>query len=441
VKDLIIFGGGAAGTRAAMLAAKAGLSVALIECGAPGGGAVREGYWQYKRLLADAADLIRGRAGFLGLRLLSESHVHCAILKRAQEETDKLAKTHEDTLKRLGVEIISGIGRAEGMRDRRYIVSAGGGRYETRRLLIATGSVPLIPDITGIEEHIQSGLIITPKEVLFEKLPRRVIIDGGNIRALQIAAWFAAHRVGVMLITRGGNIAEELDTDISRWLARVLQGIEHLGHAQITTVDGQSVTMTVKDGGRSVECDKVVIGAKRAPATRGMGLGTMGVSIENGAIITDFTCHTNIPDVYAAGDVNMRTLSALGAFYEAQACVSNMLGRRTTVNYRALPRIFNCGAIGASVGETEESARAMGHTPTCVTVSVLDRAGEGFVKLIVNEKRNLIGAHICGWDGLDVIWELAAMIESGIDLNHSAHQLRPMSVMGDTVQQAILQIK
>jgi len=440
VKDLTILGGGAAGNRAAMLAAKAGLSVTLIECVAAGGGVLREGYWPYKRLLADAADLTRGRGGFLGLRLLSESHVHCAILKRAQEETEKLARAHEDTLKGLGVEIINGIGRVEGMRERRYIVSADDTRYETRRLLIATGSVPLVPDIANIEEHVQRGLIITPKEVLFEKLPRRVIIAGGNIRALQIAAWFASHRIGVMLISRGGNIAEELDADVSRWLTRVLQGIEYLEHSKIATIDGKSVSVTVKGGGRSVECDKIVIGAKRAPATRGMGLGSMGVAIENGAILTDLTCHTNLPDVYAAGDVNMRTLSALGAFYEAEACVSNMLGRRSAINYRAIPRIFNCGAIGASVGETEETARAAGYTPTCVTVNILDRAQEGFVKLIADEKHHLIGAHICGWDGLEVIWELAALIESGIDLNRSARQLRPMSVMGDAVQQAILKL-
>jgi dihydrolipoamide dehydrogenase len=439
VKDLIILGGGAAGNRAAMLAAKAGLSVALIECGAPGGGAVREGYWQYRRLLADAADLTRGRSGFLGLRLLSESHVHNTILKRAHEETEKLAATQGETLRDLGVDVINGIGRAEGMRDRRYFVSADNVRYETRRLLIATGSVPLIPNIDGIEEHIQSDLIISPKEILFEKLPRRVIIDGGNIRALQIAAWFASHRVGVMLICQE-YIAEELDTEVSRWLTRTIQGIEYLEHSQITAVHGQSITMTVKDGGRTVECDKVVIGAKRAPATRGIGLGNLGVTIENGAIITDMTCHTNLPEVYAAGDVNMRTLSATGALYEADACVSNMLGRRTAVNYRAMPRIFNCGAIGASIGETEETARAAGFSPICVKINILDRAQEGFVKIITDDRYRLIGAHICGWDGEEVIWDLAAMIESGANVLQSTRLLRPVSVMGDTVQQAILKL-
>ncbi|MCL2080555.1 MAG: FAD-dependent oxidoreductase [Oscillospiraceae bacterium] len=440
MKDLLILGGGAAGSRAAMLAARAGFSVALIECGAPGGGAVREGYWPYKRLLTDAADLTRGREGFLGLRLLSESHVYCSILKRAQEETEKLAQAHENTMRELGVEIIAGIGRVEDMHDRRYMVSAGDTRIEARRLLIATGSVPFIPNIEGIEELLRSGLIITPKEVLYDKLPRRVIVAGGNIRALQIAAWFASHRSAVILTSDGDNIAEELDADVSRWLKRSLKGIEYLEQTQITAVSGQRVSMTARGGGRSVECDKIVIGAKRCPATRGMGLGGVGVAIENGAIITDLTCHTNLPDVYAAGDVNMRTLSALGAFCEAEACVSNMLGRRAAVAYRALPRIFDCGAMGASVGETEESARAVGYTPVCVKVNIFGRIQEGFVKLIADDKNRLIGAHICGWSGAETVWKLAAMIESSADLSQSARRLHPASVMEDAVQQALLKL-
>lgn len=438
--DLTILGGGAAGNRAALLAAKAGLSVTLLECGAPGGGAVHEGYWVYKRLLSDAADLTRGREGFLGLRLLTESHIHGAIIKRAQEESERLSQTHEQMLKDLDVEVINGVARLEGLRDRRYIVATENTRHESRRLLIATGSVPLIPDIPDIEKHIQSGLIITPKEILFDKLPRKVIIMGGNIRALQMAAWFASHRVAVVLTSPTSNFAEELDPEAALWLTRTIKGIEYLEHSEITLVNGQHVTITTRDGGRSIECDKVVIGAKRCPATRGMGLGSAGIAIENGAIITDLTCHTNLPDVYAAGDVNMRTLNATGAFCEAEVCVSNMLGHRATVAYRALPRIFDCGVTGASVGETDENARAMGYATTCVKTNIYGRPEEGFVKLVVDDKNRLIGAHLCGWGSSEVIWELSAMIERNIDLAHSSRLLHPATAMADTVQRALLKL-
>ncbi|MCL1820091.1 MAG: FAD-dependent oxidoreductase [Oscillospiraceae bacterium] len=417
--DLTVLGGGAAGSRAAILAAKAGLSVTMIECGESGGGALHESYWPYRKLLSDAG-----------------SQAHDKVVKSAAKETKILSDLHEKTLSSLGVDVINGAGRIDGLKGRNYKIEVNGVRIETPRVLIATGSMPFIPDIPGIDTSISNGFVITPKEVLYSKLPRRVVVIGGNIRALQVAAWFAANRAAVILTLPGNSVAAELDSGVALWLRHNLRGIEYLEHSDITAINGQRVKLSTHAGRRSVECDKVVAGAKRAPAARGMGLGDIGIVIEDGAVVTDQRCRTHLPDVYAAGDVNMRTLSAYGAFAEAEVCVANILGKHETVAYRAIPRIFNCGAAGASVGETEESARAIGLKPICAEAKILGRAEEGFVKLVTDGGKRLIGAHLCGWGGEEIIWELAAMMDSDINISG----LRPGSVIAETAVRAILNL-
>lgn len=438
--DLTILGGGAAGARAAMLAAKAGFSVVLLECGAAGGGAVHESYWPYRGMLADAASLIRGREGFLGLRMISESHVYEAMLKRAQSETALLSASQSETLKHLGVETVNAAGYVEGLKNHRYIVSAEGKLYESRRLMICTGSVPHIPDFPDVETHISSGFIVTPKELTYQKLPHRAIVAGSGLRNLQMAAWLAANRVQTLMLCGGTRIVRELDPEVETWLIRSLRGIEFLTSSRIASLNHEHAVLSSENGGRAVDCDKIVTGGKRSPATRGIGLNNAGVAIENGAIITDLTCHTNLPDVYAAGDVNMRSLSAAGAFREAEVSVSNMLGRRENMAYRAIPRIFECGVSGASVGETVEEANAMGYQSVCVTVNVGGAAENGFVKLVADDKGRLMGAHLCGHSEIGIIWELAAIIESNADIRSSSKYLSPRTAIADTVQQALLRL-
>ena len=438
--DLTILGGGAAGSRTAMLAAKAGFSVVLIECGASGGGAVNEGFWPYRGMLSDAADVMRGREGFLGLRMLSESHIYSAMLKHMRAEVDALAASQAETLKTLGAETVCSAGCVEGLRRGRYIVKAGGTDYESRRLMLCPGSMPLIPDLPDIERFISDEFVITPKELLYQKLPERAVVEGGGIRSLQMAAWLAANRVRTALVCPGQSIAAELDKDVAEWLKNNIKGIDFVTNAGISALKPEHAVLSINGMERAARCDKVVIGGRRRPATRGIGLDNTGVSLKNGAIVTDSTCQTNLPDVYAAGDVNMRSLSAIGAFREAEVSVSNMMGRKANMRYDAVPRIFMCGAAGASVGETEESAGAGGHRFSCVKESIRGSGRNGFVKVLADEKGRVLGAHMCGYGDTGVIWELSACIENNADITEAARYICPRTDAAEAVQRALLRL-
>ncbi|GHV05514.1 dihydrolipoyl dehydrogenase [Clostridia bacterium] len=442
--DLTILGGGAAGCRAAMLAAKAGLDVTLLEGDALGGAAAHEGYWCYRRLLKDAAEWGAARRGVNGLALRPDAPLYDLAREHMRAASTDIIKSGRDTMEALGVQVIHAAGHVKGLRNRRYVVTTGEGEgYESRRLLIATGSIPSAPDSVDLSDASRKGMILSPRDLL--KLPSAmgVVILGGTVRDLQMAAWLAANQVSVTLLSPTAHIAEELDDELTAWLFQTgrLGSIHSHIDAKLASVTLGRATISTSGGGQSIRCDKLVLGGRRHPATRGIGLGGAAIALDNtGAVVTDLTGRTNLPDVYAAGDVNGRTQTALGAFLEAETVVANMLGERICANYAALPVLFKCGLGAASVGDTEDSAAARGVKAVSVTVPVAGRREDGFVKIVADTENRVIGAHICHQDGeTGVIWGLAEIVNKALNAKAAARKITPDSLLADTAQQALLQ--
>ncbi len=439
--DLTIIGGGAAGCHAAMLAARAGFSVVLIENSTLGGCAQTDGYWPFRSLLLDAATVARGRDGFLGLQMSEKYPIYDTMLGRMHTQMKALGNRQLENLQSLGVEVVRAAGHVKGLRNHRYVVTTGDNFYESRRLLLAMGSVPAVPDLPEVEKHVKAGNMITPFELINRKLPQKAAVLGSGLKGLQMAAWLAAQLVPVTVIERQQTIAPEFDADVSAWLKQRLTGIQFVTDAKLVGITGEQITLTQASGGLSIPFDTVVLGDKRWPATRGLGLNNAAIATENGAVITDLTCHTNLPDVYAAGDVSMRTTSQLGAVRQAEVSVANMLGQRTSLNMRALPTVFDCGVQAASVGETTATAQAMGTAVAIMTLPIEGHWELGFCKLVMEKStRKLIGAHLCGSDGVEVIWELSASIEAGLTVGQTLHTLLPRTTMADLVQTVLLQL-
>ncbi|GHU86979.1 dihydrolipoyl dehydrogenase [Clostridia bacterium] len=426
--DLTVLGGGAAGCRAAMLAARAGFSVVLLEGGALGGAAAHEGYWAYRHLLRDAG------AGENPYDLAREN-------MRAATETQ--VRAARDTLRSLGVEIVRANGHVKGLRNRRYVVTTDDNFYESRRLLIAAGSIASAPDALDLEKARGDGMALSPRDLLNMPSAMKVLVLGGTLNDLRMAAWLAANKVSVTLSSPGERIAEELDGELCEWIksSQRLGSVQYLTDAKLASLGNRRAIVSTLSGGQTVQCERVILGGRRRPATRGIGLGHAAVAMDGaGAVITDLTCRTNLPDVYAAGDVNGRSQTALGAFLEAEVCVSNMLGEHRRMAYNALPSIFRCGFSCASVGDTEESAAAKNIRAVSVTVPVGGRHEDGFAKILADDGGRVIGAHLCHvYEGVSVIWALAGIIEKSGTARAAARKIMPDSLLSDAVQQALLQ--
>jgi dihydrolipoamide dehydrogenase len=188
----------------------------------------------------------------------------------------------------------------------------------------------------------------------------------------------------------------------------------------------------------------------RKPAVQDIGLENIGVEIERGAVKTDDRGKTNVPEVYAAGDVNGRYMLAHTAYREAEVCVNNMLGKRDIVRYHAIPSVIYTNPEVASVGETEESARQKGIEFEVAKVSMRysgryvaeNEGGDGICKVLINKKyRNVIGVHMIGNYSSEIIYGAGLMIEAEMRVKDIKELVFPHPTVSEVIRECIFQFE
>ena len=181
-----------------------------------------------------------------------------------------------------------------------------------------------------------------------------------------------------------------------------------------------------------------------------IGLENIGVEVENGAIKTDERGKTNVPEVYAAGDVNGKSMLAHTAYREAEVCVNNMLGRRDIMRYNAVPSVIYTNPEVACVGETEETAREKGIEFEVVKLPMRysgryvaeNEGGDGICKLLINKKyRNLIGVHMIGNYSSEIIYGACIMIETEMRIRDIKELVFPHPTVSEIIREGIFQYK
>ena len=168
----------------------------------------------------------------------------------------------------------------------------------------------------------------------------------------------------------------------------------------------------------SLACDLVLVSVGRRARTAGIGLETVGVLMERGAIVTDECSRTSVPGIWAAGDVNGKSMLAHTAYREGEVAINNMLGKKDRVDYRAIPAVIYTNPEVGTVGETKESAEKAGMKVTEHTISLRysgryiaeNEGGDGIVKIIVGEHREIVGVHMIGSYASEIIYGAAAMV-------------------------------
>ncbi len=451
--DLVVLGGGPAGYLAAERAADEGLKVALIEKQFLGGVCLNEGCIPTKTFLNSAKIYDHTKHGEkFGVNAKNVTIDHKAVVARKNDVRAKLVAGIKSALKAGKVEIVEGEGVIEG-KSEGFNVRVADKVYTGKKLLIATGSRPMLPPISGLSEALASGFAMTNREILdMEEIPEHLAVIGGGVIGLEMASYFNSVGSKVTVIEMMQSIAGPTDREISNVLLKryTNMGLTFELGAKVTAL-GDGTIVYEKDGKSNVlHADKVLVSIGRVAATNGIGLENIGVETIRGAIVTDDFGRTNVPDVYAAGDVNGKSMLAHTAYREAEVCINHMVGKRDHMRYNAIPAVIYTNPEVAGVGETEESAKAKGIAYKKSTVSMMysgrymaeNTDYDGICKVIVEEKTGkIIGIHMIGTYVSEIIFSAAMMIECELRVSDVKELVFPHPTVCEIVREAIFKMK
>ena len=452
--DLVVIGGGPAGYLAAERAGHAGLKTLVIEKREFGGVCLNEGCVPSKTFLnsAKVVDYANHAANY-GVNVEGKATVdQKKVVERKNGVVKMLVSGIKAQLKKNKVTMKSAEAYIEGKDADGYVVKAGEEKYLAKRLLIATGSMPVVPPITGLKEGIQSGLVLTNREILdLDKIPETLVVIGGGVIGLEMASYFSSVGSKVIVVEMLDKIAGPTEKEVSSILQKSLEKkgiIFNLG-CKVTEIAKDGVVFERNGKAEKVNADKILLSIGRRAVTANIGLENIGVNMERGAIVTDDKMRTNVANVYAAGDVNGKIMLAHTAYREAEVAINNMTGKKDVMRYNVIPSVIYTNPEIGTVGETEESAKAKGYDVKVVSIPMTysgryvaeNTALDGICKLIINNKTNtLIGAHVIGSYAGEFIVTVSAMIDLEVDIENIKKLVFPHPTVCEIVREAIFQI-
>ncbi len=417
--DLYVIGAGSGGVRASRIAAGHGARVAICEDSRVGGTCVIRGCVP-KKLMSYAAHFaedFEDAAGF-GWQVERARFSWPEFLQRKDAEIDRLNRIYLKLLADSGVTLHEGRGRLVDA----HTVEVNGKRYTAERILVAVGGRPMKPDFPGSEHALTSDEIFHIPE-----LPRRMVIVGGGYIAVEFAGIFNALGTEVHLLYRGEQILRGFDADVRRVLAREMQarGVHIHLHTQVERVD-KSVDGSLHvhlRGGDTLEVDTFLCATGRVPRTEGLGLERAGVYVnEKGEIPVDHDARTNVPHIFAVGDVTGRIALTPVAIKEGHAFADTQFGGKPWFpSHENVPSAVFSQPPVASVGLSEGEAHTL-HEDLDIYLSefrplkhtLSGREEKTMMKLVVcRETDRVLGCHMVGPDAPEIMQGVAIAIQCG----------------------------
>jgi dihydrolipoamide dehydrogenase len=278
-----------------------------------------------------------------------------------------------------------------------------------------------------------------------------MVIVGGGVIGLEMASYFNSVGSKVTVIEMLDKIAGPTDREISSILQKNYEkkGITFKLGCKVTGLPKGAVEFEESGKKQTVDADYVLLSIGRRPVTAGLGLEKLGVLVERGHIVVDDIGQTNVPGVYAAGDVNGNWMLAHVAYREAEVVVNNMLGKRDVMRYNAVPSVIYTNPEVGCVGETEESAKAKGLSCKVASISMNysgrymaeNANGDGICKIVVDPVRNrMIGCHIIGNYASEIIVAAAMLIETEMKIEDIKEFIFPHPTVCEIIREAIFQL-
>ncbi len=417
--DLFVIGAGSGGVRAARVAAAHGARVGICEESRVGGTCVIRGCVPKKLLVyaSHFAEDFEDARGF-GWEVGPARFDWPRLIRAKDREIDRLNQVYLRLLADSGVTLFEQRGTLAGPHE----VVLGDRSVRAGHILIATGGRPWVPELPGIEHAITSN-----EAFYLPELPPRVAVIGGGFIACEFAGIFNGMGASVTQIYRGDAVLRGFDGDVRRVVSTELRnkGIDLRLEADIARIDktGAGLELTLTDG-ELLTVDQLLYATGRVPNVRGLGLQNAGVAVRaDGRVVVDEYSRSNVPHIYAVGDVTSRVNLTPVAIYEGHAFADTVFGGQDRpVSHEFVPSaVFSQPPVG-TVGYAEEVAthhigpvdvylsefRPMKHT-------LSGRNEKMLMKLIVaRETERVVGIHIVGPDAPEIVQGFAVAVKSGL---------------------------
>lgn len=444
--DVLIIGGGPGGYVAAIKAAQLGAKVAVIERERLGGLCLNWGCIPTKTLLITAKhykDILRSEDfGITGIDISNVKVDWNKLISRKDDVVKKLVSGIIMLFKKNKIELIQG--EAKVLDKNRVQVNEE--IIECSNLVIATGSRGKYPPIPGLKKSLESGKTIVSKDVLLMKeLPKSIIILGNGTYAVEYATLFNSIGVETSIVFESDHILPYVEFEMALTLERQLkkEGINIISNAKVKEILDDGILLDIKEEEKKLEGHKYMALLGIEPNLG--GLEGLNLKLDSkGFIQTNEKMETNIPGVYAVGDVNGKYPLAHVAYAEGIVAAENIMKVGSKLNYDLVPTVVYSFPELASVGLTEEAAKAKGHDTITSKfplggngMAIAQGETVGFVKIIADKQYGeVIGVHIIGIDAANMISKAVAIMQLEGTIYDLAKTIHPHPTFSEALAEA-----
>ena len=455
--DVIIIGAGPGGYVAAERLGALKKKVLLVEKAALGGTCLNIGCIPTKTLLNSAKHYVHALEGErFGVRATGVSYDWPAMQAWKDDVVGKLRGGIAATEKKLGVELLTaeakllGPGRVE-VRDAAGTATV----HEAGGVIIATGSTPAMPPIPGTKDNpkvVDSTGLLELKEV-----PKRLCVIGGGVIGVEFAGLFAALGCQVEVVEMMDEIVPFMDKEQAPVLRRAMKNVAFRLGCKVERIEGATVVFKTKDGAEArAEADLVLMAVGRRPVLEGWGAKESGLDFGPKGVAVDERMRTNLPGVWAVGDVTGKSLLAHSAYRMADVAVADIMAGggasrgAQTMRYDAVPWAVYGITEAAGVGITEQEAQARGVDvkKASLTLKVSGRfcaengfAAQGAVKVIADRATDrILGVHVVGAYASEMIWGAAVLIEQELRIQDAKEVIFPHPSVCEAIRDALFHL-
>lgn len=442
---LLIIGAGPGGYETALLAARKGIEVTLIEKGPVGGTCLNEGCIPTKAFCRHAQMLDELKeAETLGIKNLNYTFDFQTAVDRKEQIVGQLRQGVEGLLRHKLIHCIEGTARFVDA----HTVQVNEQTYAADHIIIATGSVPQILPIPG---NNLPG-VITSREILnLKQIPKRLCVIGAGVIGLEFASIFNSFGSQVTVLEYCKEILPRFDTDLAKRLKQSLgkRGIEIQTQAQVQKIekaeDGSlKVSFMKKEKEEQTEADYVLMAVGRRANMESLNLDDIGIAYNKRGIEVDENMQTSLPHIYAIGDINGRQMLAHAATFQGVRALNHILGENDSLDLNIIPAAVFTQPEAATVGLTEEDCKAQNIPYRCHKSffrangkAVCLNETDGFCKLLSHkENGKILGGHLFGPHAADLIQEITVLIQRQATIRELSNIVHAHPTLGEVILEA-----
>lgn len=450
--DLIIVGVGSGGYEGALYAHRRGMKIALVELSPEtvGGNCLNKGciptkYMRHGAYMLDKFSKLRDYGisikGY-DLNMQELKHGRDRVVVSIREGFKKFAE-------HLRIPIFYGKGVIKDQNT--VVIEPSGKEIKGRYILLATGSSTM-----ALGDLVPDGRYIYDTDQIWEieDFPKRILIVGGGAVGVEFAYIFRMYGSEVILVELKDRLlpSPDIPEESSRYLARKLKklGVDiRLNTTLKSWEPSEDGVKALLSNGQEIRADFILLGVGRRPNTEGIGLEKVGIERDSkGFIKVNPYCQTNVPNIYACGDITSPLMLAHKAMYEAKVAISHMLGEEDRKrDERILPKIIYSAYEIASVGLTEEEAEEEGYHVKVGVVSFVpnpkamdDGENEGFVRIVADREGRILGCHILGPNAGELLHQVLHVMKAGLGVDFLSKAMYSHPSLSEAIGQASMEI-